>query len=109
MCSTATRSASCCEGAVMTQRVVGVSYDLEDAAPTVILKGAGAEAHSILDRARRRTDVPVVKDPQLVNELYRLPLDAPIGRELFPVMAALLAHIIRLDALRTDALKEEQR
>lgn len=85
----------------MTNRVVGVSYDLEDAAPTVILKGAGAEAQQILARAQQLGDVTVVKDPQLVRELYRLPLDAPIGRELFPVMAALLAHVVRIDRLRS--------
>lgn len=89
----------------MTDRVVGVSYDLEDAAPTVILKGAGAEAQAILQRARQGTDVPVIKDPQLVHELYRLPIDAPIGRELFPVMAALLAHIIRIDASQTEGTR----
>lgn len=85
----------------MTNRVVGVSYDFEDAAPTVILKGAGAEAQQILARAQQLGDVTVVKDPQLVRELYRLPLDAPIGRELFPVMAALLAHVVRIDRLRS--------
>jgi type III secretion system FlhB-like substrate exporter len=93
----------------MTDRVVGVSYDLEDAAPTVILKGAGAEAQAILQRARHGVDVPVIKDPQLVRELYRLPIDAPIGRELFPVMAAMLAHIIRIDAAQTDAARGERR
>lgn len=94
----------------MTDRIVGVSYDLEDAAPTVILKGAGAEAQQILDRARQLADVPIVKDPQLVRELYRLPLDAPIGRELFPVMAALLTHIIRIDRSRnTEATGETSR
>ena len=81
----------------MTDRVVGVSYDpAADAAPTVILKGAGAEAQEMLARAQLG-DVPVVKDPQLVRELYRVPLDGPIGRELFPVMAAVLAHIVRID------------
>jgi flagellar biosynthesis protein len=85
----------------MTDRVVGVSYDpAADAPPTVILKGAGAEAEEILARARQLGDVPVVKDPQLVRELYRLPLDAPVGRELFPVMAAVLAHVIRIDKLQ---------
>lgn len=94
----------------MTNRVVGVSYDLEDAAPTVILKGAGAEAQQILARARQLGDVTVVKDPQLVRELYRLPLDAPIGRELFPVMAALLAHVVRIDrwrSMESDGAKRE--
>ena len=94
----------------MTDRVVGLTYDLEDAAlPTVILKGAGAEAQAILQRARHGADVPVIKDPQLVHELYRLPIDAPIGRELFPVMAALLAYIIRFDASQTQAARGERR
>lgn len=87
----------------MTDRVVGVGYDLADAAPTVILKGAGAQAQEIVDRARQLAAVPIVKDPQLVRELYRLPLDAPIGRELFPVMAAVLADIIRTDRACGDA------
>ena len=84
----------------MTDRVVGVSYDpAADAAPTVILKGAGEEAQEIVARAQLG-EVPIVKDPQLVRELYRLPLDAPIGRELFPVMAAVLAHVVRIDRLQ---------
>jgi type III secretion system FlhB-like substrate exporter len=94
----------------MTNRVVGLSCDLDEAAPTVILKGAGAEAQEILDRARQLADVPIVKDPELVRELYRLPLDAPIGRELFPVMAAVLADIIRTDRSWADAAaKQAQR
>jgi flagellar biosynthesis protein len=93
----------------MTNRVVGVSYDPADAAPTVILKGAGPEAEEILDRARQLADVPIVKDPQLVRELYRLPLDAPIGRELFPVMAAVLAEIIRTDRSYADAAARQTR
>jgi type III secretion system FlhB-like substrate exporter len=82
----------------MTDKVVGLSYDMqEETVPTVILKAAGAQAQAVLDRARQAGDVTVVKDPQLVRELYRVPMDNPIGRELFPVMAALLAHIIQVD------------
>ena len=79
------------------KRVVGVSYDVEDAAPVVMLKAAGADAQSILDSTRARDDVPVVRDPALLNQLYSVPMDQPIGRELFPVMAILLAHVLRLD------------
>ena len=80
------------------QRVVGVSYELGALAPTVVLKGAGAEARAVLDTARRSTAAPpVVRDPGLVDQLYRIPIDAPIGRELFPVMATLLAHVVQLD------------
>lgn len=91
----------------MTDKVVGLSYEPgAGGPPAVILKGAGQDAHTIVERARELGDIPVVKDPQLVRELYRLPVDSPIGRELFPVMAALLAHIIQLDAARAREFEE---
>jgi type III secretion system FlhB-like substrate exporter len=79
------------------KRIVGVSYEIGAEAPLVMLKASGAEADTIIDQARRRDDLPIVRDPGLVNQLYRVPLDQPIGRELFPVMAVLLAHVLRLD------------
>ena len=79
------------------KRVVGVSYEPEDVAPLVMLKAAGAEADQLLKEAKVSGDVPVIHDPALVNQLYRVPLDQPIGRELFPVMAVLLAHVLKLD------------
>jgi len=85
------------------KKVVGVSYDIAGTAvPVVILKGAGPEAQDVLERARQLGDVPIVKDPDLVRELYRVPLDSPIGRELFPVMATLLAHVIQIDRTRGE-------
>lgn len=78
------------------QKVVGVSFDSDDVAPVVMLKAAGSEAQSVLGQALR-DDVPVVHDPELVKQLYRIPMDRPIGRELFPVMAVLLAHVLRVD------------
>jgi type III secretion system FlhB-like substrate exporter len=44
-----------------------------------------------------REGVPVGPDPQLLEELYRVPLERPIGRELFAVMASLLTHVLRVD------------
>ena len=80
------------------QRVVGVSYEMGELAPTVILKSAGVGADVVLDAARASADGPkIVRDAALVDQLYRIPIDAPIGRELFPVMATLLAHVVTLD------------
>jgi type III secretion system FlhB-like substrate exporter len=80
------------------KRVVGVSYELGQMAPTIVLKSAGAGAEAVLDAARRTSDSPaVVRDAALVDQLYRIPIDAPIGRELFPVMATLLAHLVQVD------------
>jgi type III secretion system FlhB-like substrate exporter len=81
-----------------TKRVVGVSYELGDLAPVVILKSAGASADAVLDAARRSGEAPpIVRDAALVDQLYRIPIDGEVGRELFPVMATLLAHVVQLD------------
>jgi hypothetical protein len=42
-------------------------------------------------------DIPHVLDSRLPDEPYRVPVDAPGGRELFPVMAVLLAQVLQLD------------
>jgi type III secretion system FlhB-like substrate exporter len=79
-------------------RVVGVSYENGEFAPVVVLKGGGDVAHAVLEDARRLPDSPpVVRDAALVDQLYRIPVDGNVGRELFPVMATLLAHVIQLD------------
>ena len=87
------------------QRVVGVSYDAGNLAPTVVLKSAGVGAEAVLDAARRSADAPpVVRDAALVDQLYRIPIDGAVGRELFPVMATLLAHLVTLDRHMQDKL-----
>jgi type III secretion system FlhB-like substrate exporter len=86
-----------------TNKVVGVSYSPEDGTPSVILKGAGADADSLLAQARRRDDLPVVHAPTLTEHLYRTPLDTPVAKELFPVMAALLAHVLHTDRLNRES------
>jgi type III secretion system FlhB-like substrate exporter len=82
----------------MTDKVVGVSFDAQgQTMPSVVLKGAGADSAELI-RAAERAEIPVVHDPALVQALYRVPMDAPIGRELFQVMAALIAHILNVDS-----------
>lgn len=54
-------------------------------------------------------NVPIVQDVALVNQLYRVPVDESIGRDLFVVMAGILAHLLRIDKERqaaAQALKE---
>lgn len=79
------------------KRVVGVSCDPAEGGPVVVLKGAGAAADALLDEARGNDDLPVVRDAALVDQLYRVPIDTAVGRELFPVMAVLLAHVLMAD------------
>lgn len=81
----------------MVNKVVGVSFDVDSGAvPTVVLKSAGNDADAVV-RAGEQADVPVVRDAALVQALYRVPMDSPISRELFPVMAALIAHVLSVD------------
>ena len=85
------------------QRVVGVSYETGNLTPTIVLKSAGVGAEAVLDAARRASDAPpVVRDAALVDQLYRIPIDGAVGRELFPVMATLLAHLVQLDRHMQD-------
>jgi type III secretion system FlhB-like substrate exporter len=87
------------------KRVVGVSYEAGHLTPTIVLKTAGANAEAIVAAARRSSVAPpVVRDAALVDQLYRIPIDAPVGRELFPVMATLLAHLVQLDRHMQDKL-----
>lgn len=80
------------------KKVIGIGYDIgSDAAPTVVLKGAGGEAELALEQARRLGDIPVVSDPVLAEQLYRLPIDAAVGRDLFVAVAAVLEHVVQLD------------
>jgi type III secretion system FlhB-like substrate exporter len=38
-----------------------------------------------------------VHDGTLAEQLYRLPMEAPIGPELYELVAALLAHVFSLE------------
>jgi flagellar biosynthesis protein len=84
------------------RRIVGIGYAGGAAAPSVVLKGAGSDADALLAAATAR-DVPVIADAKLLEQLYRVPIDAPIGRDLFPIMAALLAHVLLIDREHSNA------
>ena len=85
------------------RRVVGLKYEPGAGLPQVVLKGAGPLAEEILARRRARVGAHVVKNEALLQSLYRLPLDAQIGPELFHVVAVILAHVFALEAqLKTE-------
>jgi len=77
-----------------TKRVVGLSF-ANEAAPVVILKGAGESADELLEQAGAA--MPVIRSPELVDRLYRTPIDSATDKDLLPVMTALLEHVLRLD------------
>ena len=80
------------------RRVVGVAYEPGRGVPRVILKAVGATAEDVIWQSQRSSSPPLVKDPRLLESLYRLPLDANIPAELFELVAILLVHIASVDA-----------
>jgi flagellar biosynthesis protein len=79
------------------KRVVGLQYEPGQGLPQVILKGSGKIAEEIVRRGDRGSGPTVVQDAGLVDQLYRLPIDARIGPELFHLVAALLAHVFTIE------------
>jgi flagellar biosynthesis protein len=75
------------------QRVVGIKYEPGKGLPRVILKGSGDQAREIIDSGKRRKGPPLVKDRNLLEQLYRLPMESEIGPELYELVAALLVHV----------------
>lgn len=79
------------------KKVVGLQYEPGVGLPQVILKGSGYLAEEIL-RQRNAVDGPrVIKDKELLDKLYRLPIDAEIGPDLFHLVAVLLAHVFAVE------------
>lgn len=92
------------EGVRQWQRVVGLKYVPAEGLPQVILKGVGPLAEEVLQRGRLRPGAKIVKNAALLQSLYRLPVEAHIGPELFHVVAVLLAHVFALEAkMKGDA------
>lgn len=87
-----------------TKKVVGLSYEPGQGLPRVVVKGSGKAAEAILQQRNVQTGPLVVKDKQLLEQLYRLPMDAEIGPELFQLVAALLAHVFAVE----QRLREER-
>lgn len=80
-------------------RVVGLAYEPGENLPQVILKGSGPLAEKLLETRRESGQGPaVVKNETLLASLYRLPIDSAIGPELFHAVAAILAHVLAVDA-----------
>jgi hypothetical protein len=44
-------------------------------------------------------NAPPPTDAQVLEQIYSVPLERPLGRELFTVMASLLAHVLHVDKL----------
>ncbi|HZT13365.1 MAG TPA: EscU/YscU/HrcU family type III secretion system export apparatus switch protein [Candidatus Baltobacteraceae bacterium] len=66
-------------------------------APQLIAAGRGLIAEEIV-RVAREHNIPLHEDAQLVEALSRLELTQSIPRELYAVVAEVLAYVFRVDA-----------
>jgi len=79
------------------QKVVGLKYERGKGLPKVLLKGQGYIADEILKRRDKYNGPPLVKDEKLVQQLYKLPVDGEISRDLFELVAILLVHVYAVE------------
>ncbi len=83
-----------------THVAVALVYDSETApAPRVVAKGKGELAQRIRERARAH-EVVIYEDPPLARALYTVELGSIIPAELYKAVAEVLAHLVRVRALR---------
>ena len=80
------------------RKIIGLKYELGESLPQVIVKANGKAVEDILRKRNLVTGPPVVKDQALLEQLYKLPMDAEIGPELFHLVASLLAHVFAVEA-----------
>lgn len=78
------------------ERAVALKYRPEaDKAPKVVAKGAGQVAQRIIEIAEAN-GIYIHNDPDLIEVLAQLDLDAEIPAELYVVVAELLAFVYTL-------------
>lgn len=73
-------------------------------APQLIASGRGLIAEEMI-RVAKEHNVPLHEDAQLVEALSRLEITETIPRELYTVVAEVLAYVFRVDA---EAAKRSQ-
>jgi len=79
------------------KKAVALKYrPMEQAAPTVVAKGAGPVAEKILEIARAH-GVPIKEDADLVETLSALDLNQDIPPELYSVIAEVLAWVYKVN------------
>jgi flagellar biosynthesis protein len=79
-------------------RAAALSYDpVGSAPPEIVALGRGLRAEEIV-RIAREHDVPIHQDAGLVEALAKLEVGETIPRELYAVVAEVLAFVYALDA-----------
>jgi len=91
------------------QRAVALKYDLakSNAAPKVLAAGKGIIAEKILEMARER-NIPLYKDPELVEVLSQLDVGTEIQPELYQAVAEVLIYIYKMNQKKRKAIANKR-
>ena len=76
-------------------------------APVVVAKGSGSMAEQIMKLAEEH-NVPLLNNPELIQELTTLDVLDEIPEELYKAVAEVLAFIYKLDENSKLQLKDDQ-
>lgn len=78
------------------QKVVALKYDLEkDNAPLITAKGIGGAASNIIKIAEEN-NIPIKKDPDLVELLSKIDIDKEIPGSMYKAVAEIFSFIYDL-------------
>ena len=81
-------------------RAVALRYDPgKNLSPEVLAKGESWLGEEII-RLAQEHDIPLYKDPELVDQLMRAEIASEIPAELYEAVAVVLAFVYRLDQER---------
>ena len=78
-------------------KVVGIKYEIGDGLPKVIVKGSGKTADTIIEKSKAVKGQKIIENKELVDKLFRLPIDADISEDLFEMVAMILTHVIAIN------------
>lgn len=80
------------------QKAVALRYEPLQGAPQVIAKGSGIIAANIIEKSKaNQIQIPIYKDPVLVEELTKMDIGDSIPKELYEIVAQILVFVGDLD------------
>jgi len=79
----------------MKQKAAALQYDRgSSSAPKVIAKGDGTSAENIIKIAKLH-DIPIQKDPDLIELLSKVEIDQEIPEEMYKAVAEVFSFIYK--------------
>lgn len=81
------------------ERVVGLAYEPAQGLPRVVLKGVGPMGELLRrEFLKEHPAHRVIRNDQLAESLFRLPMDAQISPGLYELVALVLVYVFSVEA-----------